>query len=223
MREVDDAQHGEGQREADRHHGIGAADDEAVGELLQEKLHAPVPALRRARPGRRPARSPWPPISSAQPALDDAADLEQVGPMRDLQRLARVLLDHQDGDAHGVDLAHQAENVAHHEGREAERGLVHQQQLRRRDERARDRHHLLLAAAERAGDLVVALPQAREALEHLVDAALDERLVGDCEAADPQVVDDGQRVPQLPAFGHPGHAAAGGSGAASGAGGRSRR
>ena len=98
------------------------------------------------------------------------------------------------------------EHVPHHEGRETERGLVHQQELRRRDERARDRNHLLLAAAERAGDLVVALAQPREAFEHLVDASLDEGLVVDGEAAEPQVVHDGERVPQLPALGHPGHA-----------------
>ena len=126
--------------------------------------------------------------------------------MGDLQRLAGVLLDHQDGDAHAVDLAHQGEDVPHHQGGEAERGLVHQQELRRRDERARDRNHLLLPAAERAGDLVVALAQSREAFEHLVDASLHEDLVSDGEAAEPQVVHDGERVPQLPALGHPGDA-----------------
>ena len=38
MRKVDDAEHGEGQREADGDDGVGAADDETVGELLQEQI-----------------------------------------------------------------------------------------------------------------------------------------------------------------------------------------
>ena len=68
------------------------------------------------------------------------------------------------------------EHVPHHDRRKAERRLVHQQELRRGDEGAGDRNHLLLAAAQRTGHLVVALAQSREALEHLVDAALHERL-----------------------------------------------
>ena len=108
MRKVDHPQHGEGQRKADRHHRIGAADDEAVGELLQQKVHVASPRISGVSPPRNTACT----LSLrgdlvGQPALDDAADLKQVSPMRDLQRLARVLLDHQDGDAHRVDLAHQ--------------------------------------------------------------------------------------------------------------------
>ena len=126
--------------------------------------------------------------------------------MRDLERLARVLLDHQDGDAHAVDLAHEGEDVAHHEGREAERRLVHQQQPRRRDERARDRHHLLLAAAERACDLVAGAPAgAGSARTSPRCGARRSALSAFCKAAEPQVVHDRERVPELPAFGHPGH------------------
>ena len=39
MREIDDAQYRERQREADGNHRIGAADNESVGQLLQEEVH----------------------------------------------------------------------------------------------------------------------------------------------------------------------------------------
>jgi hypothetical protein len=62
-------------------------------------------------------------------------------------------------------LAHARERLeqfAAHQRREAERGLVQQQQSRRRHQRAADRDHLLLAAAHGAGDLRAALGKARE-------------------------------------------------------------
>ena len=62
------------------------------------------------------------------------------------------------------------EDRLHEDGRQAERGLVEQQQPRPADQRARDRHHLLLAAAQQAGRLLEALGDAREQLEHLVEA-----------------------------------------------------
>src|SRR5262245_41114368 len=114
-------------------------------------------------------------------ALDDAAGFQQVRPMRHLQRLAGILLDHQNGDAHAVDLAYQPEDLAYHERGEAERRFVHQQQSRRRNQRACDRNHLLLAAAERASNLVLAFAQAREALEHRINAPIQESFVIDGE------------------------------------------
>ena len=50
-------------------------------------------------------------------------------------------------------------NSRAHERRKAERGLVEQQNFRRRHQRAADRHHLLLAAAHGAGLLGEALGQ----------------------------------------------------------------
>ena len=58
-----------------------------------------------------------------------------------------------------------------HLRREAERGLVEQQQARLGHQAARDREHLLLAAREQPGALVQPLAQAREALEHRLDLA----------------------------------------------------
>ena len=45
-----------------------------------------------------------------------------------------------------------AQQVLHHDRREAERELVHQQQLRPADEGARQRQHLPLAAGEQPAD-----------------------------------------------------------------------
>ena len=56
-----------------------------------------------------------------------------------------------------VELGDDAEDLLDHERREAERGLVHQQEARPRHQRARDREHLLLAAGQRAGELLAAL------------------------------------------------------------------
>ena len=64
-----------------------------------------------------------------------------------------------------VDGAQDAENLLHHQRRQAEGRLVQQQQLRPQHQRARDREHLLLAAGQRARLLAQALLQAREIAE----------------------------------------------------------
>ena len=67
--------------------------------------------------------------------------------------------------------------------REAERQLVDHQQLRPRQQAARDGEHLLLAARQRAGLLVDPLAQAREHAEHLVDVGRDPARIGLADAA----------------------------------------
>ncbi|MCS6766214.1 MAG: hypothetical protein MO847_07255 [Candidatus Protistobacter heckmanni] len=89
--------------------------------------------------------------------------------MRGGQRLARVLLDEQDGGALRGYLAHDLEDLLHHQWRGAHRGFVEQQQPGPRHERAGHGEHLLLAAGERAGELPGAFPQAREDVEHALD------------------------------------------------------
>ena len=64
------------------------------------------------------------------------------------------------------------EDVLDDQRRKAERRLVEQQQARLAHQRARDRQHLLLAARQGAGQLVLALLQAREALELALDRCL---------------------------------------------------
>src|SRR5512147_227061 len=82
---------------------------------------------------------------------DDAAGLEEVGVVGQVEGHRRVLLHEQ--DAHPlllVDRAHDAEDLPDHQRGQAERGLVQQQQAGAGHERARDRQHLLLAARQRA-------------------------------------------------------------------------
>ena len=76
--------------------------------------------------------------------------------------------------------------------RETERGLVQQHQPRARHQRARDHQHLLLSARERAGDLVDALGEHREALEHLAQIALVSRRRAAAEGAEHEIFAHGQ-------------------------------
>src|SRR4028119_2190346 len=64
---------------------------------------------------------------------DDPPGFQQVGAVGEIEGEARVLLHQQ--DAHALllpDAAHDGEDLLHDEGREAERGLVQQQQPRDR-------------------------------------------------------------------------------------------
>src|SRR5207302_11502475 len=88
----------------------------------------------------------------ARAGEDDAARLEHVAGLGGLQREVRVLLHHADGQALPlVQLADNAEQLGDEHGREPERRLVEEQEPRAVDERAGEREHLLLAAAERPG------------------------------------------------------------------------
>ena len=58
-------------------------------------------------------------------------------------------------------------------GREAERGLVEEEQARAAHQRAGDGEHLLLAARQRAAALVQALLQAREEREDALQVLLE--------------------------------------------------
>ena len=154
----------------------------AVADLLKKQIHAGVPT--RALPRNTAWTLSFAAIVRSRAEFEQAAQFQQVCGVGDAQRLAGILFRHQHGDAHGVDLARQREDVAHHDRRKAERGLVHQQQPGAADQRAGDRHHLLLAAAERPGELPLPFAQARKAVEHLVDAAIRPAPCrGDLEAA----------------------------------------
>src|SRR5207249_6991004 len=73
---------------------------------------------------------------------------------------------------------------------QTERRLVEHQQGRARHQRAADREHLLLAAAERAGELAPALAQAREPLEDFGERALDRLAVAPAVRAHPEILED---------------------------------
>ena len=78
------------------------------------------------------------------------------------ERCARVLLDHQHGDAARGEAAHQREQLADHLGRKTGGGLVEHHEARLGHQRPRDRQHLPLAAREHPGLLRPALGQHRE-------------------------------------------------------------
>ena len=105
----------------------------------------------------------------------DAADFQHIAEIRDLQRHVGVLLDQQDGHAAlAVDAHHDIENFPGELGRQA-RGSARPSgsACGLRQQRARDRQHLLLAAGELAGLLLGALAQDREIAEHGLEVARD--------------------------------------------------
>ena len=101
----------------------------------------------------------------------DGAVLDDIGARRDLERLHDVLLDQQDRHALAVELADQREHLLDQQRRQAQRGLVEDQQARLGHHAAPDRQHLLLAARQRAGRLRHALAQPREGREDALEIA----------------------------------------------------
>ena len=94
---------------------------------------------------------------------------QDVGAVGELDRTGRVLLHEQDRDALLAQLVKCIENRVDHDGREAERGLVEQQQPGPGEERPRDRQLLLLPAREVACGAAVVMRQGWKALKRLFD------------------------------------------------------
>ena len=82
--------------------------------------------------------------------------------MADLQRELGILLDQQQRDALGCDLADDLEDFLHQHRRQSHARFVQQQQSRTAQQRAADSEHLLLAAGKRAGKLAAAFGETRE-------------------------------------------------------------
>src|SRR5690606_33573813 len=80
--------------------------------------------------------------------LDDPALGEEVVAVGDGGGEVHVLLDEQDGDAGGLDLAEDLADLRDDQGRQALGGLVAQQQAGAGPQDARQREHLLLAARQ---------------------------------------------------------------------------
>ena len=120
---------------------------------------------------------------------------------RDSQRLADVLLDEEDRQAFGVDLAQLAKDVLHDDRRQPHRRLVEQQQAGPCEQRATDREHLLLAAGEVAGQPVDALGEPRKEREHTLQIARDPGAVAAPIGAELEVLAHRERRQDRPALG----------------------
>ena len=130
--------------------------------------------------------------------MDD--DVTAVG---DAQRLREVLLRHQHGELVLVlELLDLVDGTAHQHGRETDRRLVDQQDARVEHQRARQRQHLLLAAAHRAGELVAPFFQAIEHAVTEVEIACHFGARGRAERAEQEILLDGELGKQPPPLRH---------------------
>ena len=102
-------------------------------------------------------------VEEAVAALD-----EHVTAVGDVERLAGVLLDHQDGDAGGGDLEDLVEELVHDDRRDPGGRLVEHQQRRPGHQRAADGDPPALAAGELAGRLAALRLEDREQREDLL-------------------------------------------------------
>ncbi|MNV92028.1 hypothetical protein D3C71_1865780 [compost metagenome] len=100
------------------------------------------------------------------------AVFQHVAVLRDLQRLAHVLLHQEQGQAVGVDGAQRTEDLLHDDGRKTHRRFVQQQQARLGHQGPADGQHLLFAARQVAGDAGDPFFQAREQVEHVFQVGI---------------------------------------------------
>ncbi len=113
-------------------------------------------------------------ISSARRAVEhDAAVLEHVAAMRDLERGVGILFRKQHHRTGAIDGRNRLEDLRHHLGREADRRLIEQEDLRLGHQGPADRHHLLLAAAQGARRIVHPARQRREQRQYSCEAAFN--------------------------------------------------
>ena len=126
--------------------------------------------------------------------------------MREGQRRLDVLLHEEDRHATPIDLAQDVEDGLDEARREAERRLVEDQERRARHERAPDRHHLLLAAREGAGDLPPAFSQNGEDRVDVLEPRRPSGPRARREGAELEVLLDGHRAEEPPPLGHHGDA-----------------
>src|SRR5713226_1098848 len=93
---------------------------------------------------------------------DDAAGLQHVRAMCDVQRLMDILLDQENRYSLAIDLRDDLEDVFHQKRGEAQGRLVEQQKAWIGHQPTSDREHLLLAAGECATELFFPLFQPGE-------------------------------------------------------------
>src|SRR5712691_11241795 len=130
----------------------------------------------------------------------EPSHLEHQRAVRVFERAAHILLDHQDGGARVRESAQQLEHFLADLRRQADRGLVDQEDARLEQERAADLELLLLATGERRGLAAEALADARKESQNLLDALAQQRLAGKRDAAELQVVQHRERSEQVAAL-----------------------
>ena len=133
--------------------------------------------------------------------MDDAPVFQHIGTVRDLERQAGHLLDHEDRGAAGAQALDDLEGLAHQLRSEAEGRLVHEQELGSGHESACNGQHLLLTAGQRSGPLAPALAQTREKREAVLKVAF-ERTAGTAVGAQHQVLLHAHPAEHLAALGH---------------------
>ena len=130
-----------------------------------------------------------------------AAEIQHIATVRQGQRGAGVLLDHEDGDAGGVDLGHLLEHGLDEHRREAGRRLVQQQDAGLGHQGPGHGHHLALAAGHGAHELLAPLAQAREEPQQLLDARSDLGARA-AHGAELEILDHGHVLEDVLALGH---------------------
>src|ERR1035437_2415225 len=122
---------------------------------------------------------------------DHLAHLHDVAERRDLERQGGVLLHEENrGLLLLVDLLDDPEDLLHEHRSEAEARLVEEEQIRSRHQRPTDGEHLLLAAREIPRELVPAVLEPGEVVEHEVHVPLDARPIAPGVGAATEVLDD---------------------------------
>src|SRR6266545_4155467 len=127
----------------------------------------------------------------------DVPGLDHRPALRDLERLAQVLLDEENGDARAVELRDRAHHLLDEERGQAEARLVEHEQRRLAHERPPDGAHLLLAAGEAPRDLPAPLREARERREYLLEVPGGVLPDAGGVAAEIEVLADGELRPEL--------------------------
>ena len=144
--------------------------------------------------------------SAARPSILMRPTSRQIRAVHQLEHLAHVLLDDEDGVALLAHAADQIEDAQHHHRGQAHRGLVEEDDLRLRHERAPDGQHLLLAARHAARALRLALGQDREAACRRARGSRGSGRGRGQEGAHLEVVGHGERGEEAAALGHVGDA-----------------
>jgi hypothetical protein len=124
---------------------------------------------------------------------DDAPERKQVDAVGKFERERRLLLDQHDRQAFAVQEAERLQDFLGDARREAERGLVEQQQLRPGHQRTAKGEHLLLAAGHGACGLSEPFLQAREQGQHALAPAVEFGLVPQAIGAEFEIVGNGHR------------------------------